>query len=85
MSSLYLQYNNLPQWLLSWFYYLQFKVAHLFHVTDVQRFNLDSSVATSVWNHADDGTFFVLSTCHLVDCPYGVLQSVILIHSSCIP
>ena len=40
MSSLYLQYNNLPQWLLSWFYYLQFKVAHLFHVTDQQAFGI---------------------------------------------
>ena len=35
MSSLYLQYDNLPASILTYFYYFQFKIASFFHVTDV--------------------------------------------------
>lgn len=36
MSSLYLQYQNLPASVLTYFYYFQFRIASFFHVTDVR-------------------------------------------------
>ncbi|CBK20352.2 uncharacterized protein [Blastocystis hominis] len=40
MSSLYLQYDNLPTSILTYFYYFQFKIASFFHVTDQQAFGI---------------------------------------------
>lgn len=54
MSSLYLQYDNLPTSILTYFYYFQFKIASFFHVTDVSLEKSLDPLATSFRNRIDD-------------------------------
>lgn len=37
MASLYLQYANLPSWILTYFYYFQYRIAGFLHVSEVVR------------------------------------------------
>lgn len=54
MVSLYLQYERLPQWLLTYFYYFQYRIASFFHISEVGTCHRANCVATSIWNNVDD-------------------------------
>lgn len=74
MPSLYLQYERLPQWLLTYFYYFQYRIASLLHISEVGACYRTDPVATSIRHCADDCSLNSLPHCGRTHCSYDVFM-----------